>query len=186
MDGLRAGEAAALSALHDWLGATVHGYLRQALADAGAAEDVFQLVFGEVWRRGADFDPRRGSLTGWVMTIARSRAIDELRRRRPVPTDPARMPETAVESEQDALAERWRVAQLLRTLPDDERELLRLRFYEDLSQTEIAETTGVPLGTVKTRMVRGLERLQNVLSAERTSEATPLRDRRPRLAGEGT
>ena len=165
-DGLRRGDPQALEAVRDRCGTTVFSYLRHVLRDRAAAEDVFQQVFTEVWRRGASYDAQRGSLATWVLTIARSRAIDELRRRRPEPLDPDTMPETAVPAPQDEVIDRWRVAHLLTRLPVEERELLRLRFYLDLSQTEIAAQLGVPLGTVKSRMVRGLERLRAMLDEE--------------------
>lgn len=164
-DGLRRGDEQALEALHEAVGRTVFGYLVQTLGDRGRAEDVFQQVLTEVWRRGDQFDAQRGSLLAWVMTITRSRAIDELRRRVPEPTDPQEMPvETVVDrgTDPDVLVERWTVADLLARLPQEEAELLRLRFHADLSQSEIAERTGLPLGTVKTRMVRGLRRLADL------------------------
>ena len=98
--------------------------------------------------------------------IARSRALDELRRRRPLPLDPAELPETAQPPAHDAAIDRWLVADLLGALPAAERELLRLRFYEELTQTEIAARTGLPLGTVKTRMVRALTRLRELMDEE--------------------
>jgi RNA polymerase sigma-70 factor (ECF subfamily) len=103
-----------------------------------------------------------------VLTIARSRAIDELRRRRPEPLDPAELPEPAVAgaAPQDQALDRWRMAHLLAQLPAEERRLLELRFYAELSQSEIAAETGVALGTVKTRMVRGLERLRGLMDEE--------------------
>ena len=104
------------------------------------------------------------------MTIARSRAIDELRRRVPEPCDPAgtaaELQDTDPERSPDALLERWRVAHLLSRLRPDEAELLRMRFYAGLSQSEIAERTGVPLGTVKMRMVAALQRLRGMLDDE--------------------
>src|SRR3954451_22378746 len=86
---LRRADPSALEAIYAAHGSIVFGYLRQALNDAAEAEDVFQQVMTEVWRRGADYDPGRASLTTWIMLIARSRAIDALRRRRPEPQDPA-------------------------------------------------------------------------------------------------
>jgi RNA polymerase sigma-70 factor (ECF subfamily) len=164
---LRAGEPRALEMIHRDYGATIFGYLRHRLRDRAAAEDVFQQVLTEVWRRGREYDEGRGSLVTWILTIARSRAIDELRRRRPEPLDPALLPEAAGgEAPHDEVLERWRLAHLLGTLPDEERRLLELRFYGELSQSEIAEQTGLALGTVKTRMVRGLERLRRALDQE--------------------
>ena len=173
---LRRGDADALQAVHEAHGSVVFGFLRRALRDEGEAEDVFQQVMLEVWNRGADYDPSRASMLTWIMTIARSRAIDAMRRHRPEPRDPASLPEVgAPEAELDRMAERWRIAGLLQRLSEDERDLLRMRFHDELSQTEIAARTGVPLGTVKTRMVRALERLRELIDAEEAREARRLR-----------
>jgi RNA polymerase sigma-70 factor, ECF subfamily len=166
---LQAGDADALAEIYDGCGAVTFGYLVRALGDRAAAEDVQQQVFTEVWRRGREYDPARAGLVTWVMTIARSRAIDHLRKRVPQPADPhgdALRGDAVAPPEADRLLDRWRMAGYLRRLPDGERELLRLRFYGELTQTEIADATGIPLGTVKTRMVRGLERLREMLEAE--------------------
>ncbi|WCB96901.1 RNA polymerase sigma factor [Baekduia alba] len=168
VDGLRAGDPRALEAVHEQCGAAVFGYLRHVLRDRATAEDVCQQVFTEIWRRGSQYDAARGSLATWALTIARSRAVDELRRRRPEPHDPAELPEPAATgpAPEDAVLDRWRMAHLLARLPTDERALLRLRFYGELTQTEIAQRTGLPLGTIKSRMVRGLERLRGLLDEE--------------------
>ena len=166
VEGLRSGDPRALEAVQEQCGATVFGYLRHMLRDRAAAEDVYQQVFTEIWRRGGQYDADRGSLATWALTIARSRAVDELRRRRPEPVDPAHLPEAAAPAPQDAALDRWRMAHLLARLPGEERELLRLRFYGELTQTEIADRTGLPLGTIKSRMVRGLERLRGLLDEE--------------------
>jgi RNA polymerase sigma-70 factor (ECF subfamily) len=164
--GLRARDVRALETVHAECGATVFGFLLHRLRDRAAAEDVFQLVLTEVWRRGAEYDPARASMLTWVLTIARSRAVDELRRHRPEPLDPAILPEVGVDAPQDEAIERWRVAHLLAQLPEEERRLLELRFYAGLSQTEIHAQTGISLGTIKARMVRGLERLRELIDAE--------------------
>jgi RNA polymerase sigma-70 factor, ECF subfamily len=163
---LRAGDADALAAAYDAYGAATFGLLLRMLGDRAAAEDVQQQVFTEVWRRGGDYDPRRAGLLTWVLTIARSRAIDHLRRRVPEPRDPQLPDGRTVEAEADALLERWRLAQLLGRLPEGERALLRLRFYDERSQSEISAATGIPIGTVKARMVRGLTRLREMIEAE--------------------
>lgn len=163
---LRAGDARALETFHARYGATIFGYLLHVLRERAAAEDVFQTVMTEIWRRGARYDAERGSLATWALTIARSRAIDELRRRRPEPCDPADLPEPPTAAPQDAALDRWRMAHLLSRLPSDERRLLELRFYGDRSQTEIATETGLALGTIKSRMVRGLERLRGLMDEE--------------------
>ncbi len=153
---------------------TVLGYLINALGDRGAAEDVHQQVFLEVWQRAPSYDPERASILTWIMTIARSRAIDERRRRVPEPEDPGEHGRLGLavdddpERSPDALVERWRVAHLLSRLRPEEGELLRMRFYEGLSQSEIAERTEIPLGTVKMRMVGALRRLRDLIQEEET------------------
>jgi RNA polymerase sigma-70 factor (ECF subfamily) len=163
---LRTRDERALRMVHDRYGTAVFGYLVHTLRDHAAAEDVFQQVLTEIWRRGAEYDPDRASLITWVLTIARSRAIDELRRRRPEPFDPVTLPEHAVDAPQDEVLDRWRTSHLLSQLPVEERRLLELRFYHELSQREIAERTGLAMGTIKGRMVRGLERLRLIVDAE--------------------
>ena len=167
---LRKGDPDALAEAHRTYGPMVLGYLRRALRDPATAEDVHQEVFLEVWRRGSGYDPDRSSLGTWIMLIARSRAIDHLRRRIPEPIDPqsprAGDPEDPSASP-DLLVERWAMAVHLARLPQEEARILRMRFHDGLSQTEIAERTGIPLGTVKTYMVRGLRRLQGLMEAER-------------------
>ncbi len=165
---LAAREEAALAELYERYGRTTFGFLLKALRDRAAAEDVQQQVFLELWQRAAQFDPARGSLLTWVMTIARSRAIDQLRRRLPVPQDPMDSPalETPVEPVVDELVEQWHMADLLSRLPHEEADLLRRRFYGGLSQSEISSETGVPLGTVKMRMVSGLRRLRTMMEPE--------------------
>ena len=129
-------------------------------------------MFLEVWQRAPAYDPGRASLLTWIMTIARSRAVDELagafpsrvtrtrarRSRSPATTIPSASP--------DALVERWRVAHMLTRLRPEEAQLLRMRFYDGLSQSEIAERTEIPLGTVKMRMVSALDRLRELIEAE--------------------
>jgi len=168
---LRERDPDALREVYERCGRVSFGFLVKALGDRGAAEDVQQQVFLEVWRRAPAYDPERGSLLTWVMTIARSRAIDHARRRVPEPLDPDAAASAAesgsqVESEVEALAERWRMRALLEQLPEAEAALLRLRFYGELTQSEIAAREDIPLGTVKTRMFNGLRRLREMIDAE--------------------
>src|SRR4051794_6274656 len=160
----------ALRELHDLHGRATFGFLLRTLGDRATAEDVQQQVFLEAWQRGERYDADRGGLLTWLLTIARSRAIDHLRRRVPEPRDPASavaLADRADESRVDDLLEHWRMAGELAQLPVEQSELLRRRFYLGQSQTEIAEATGVPLGTVKSRMVTGLERLRESLGEDR-------------------
>lgn len=149
----------------------VFGYLVRFLGDRTASEDVQQQVFLEVWEKADRFDPERGGVLNWLMTIARSRAIDHIRKRVPEPRDPGSNasliePEPPGRDGIDDVVETWHFAQIVGRLPDDEAELLKYRFQGELSQTEIAKQTGIPLGTVKSRMVSGLERLRQMMEAE--------------------
>lgn len=167
--GLRRGDPRALEQLHAEYGRTLFGFLRNTLGDRGTAEDVFQQVLTEVWARAEQYDAERGSLLGWIMQIARSRAIDEHRRRRPEPNADAverLASEPAPGEDPDTLADRWRITHMLGLVDPDDADLLRLRFYDELTQTEIAQLTGLALGTVKGRMVRGLERLRDLIEAD--------------------
>lgn len=170
---MRRGDPAAMDALYAEYGGTVFAYLVRALGDRSAAEDVHQQVFSEIWERTDTYDPERAGLLTWILTVARSRAVDHIRRRTrgPEPRDPAGVAALAdaraskVQPD-DLLIERWRVAHLLKRIPREEAELLRMRFYEDRSQREIADRTGVPLGTVKMRMIQALERLRELIEEE--------------------
>ena len=168
---LSRGDPGALREIQSEYSGLLRGYLSQLLRDSAAAEDVMQQVMVEVWERGARFDPERGSIASWLMMVARSRAIDQLRRRVPEPNDPAattaiidgRAP--AVDHAEE-LSEQWRVAHLLTQLPRQEAQMLRMRFQLEMSQSEIAAQTGIPLGTVKMRRVSALERLRTLMGEE--------------------
>ncbi len=159
------GDERALRTLHEQYGRSVFGFLQRLLPDRPTAEDVFQQVMIEAWQRAHTFDASRGSIGGWLLLLARSRAIDELRRRRPEPMDPHSIADMHVADDDLAASMgEWQLAQLLDQLPAEERLVLEMRFRQDLSQSEIAERTGLALGTVKTRMNRGLGRLREILT----------------------
>jgi RNA polymerase sigma-70 factor (ECF subfamily) len=135
--------------------------------DRGHAEDVQQTVYAEVWRRAGQFDAARGSLLTWVLTIGRSRALDHLRRRTEQPMEGdalAALGGGLEERAYDELFERALVSEALGRIPEQERQLLQMRFWDGLSQSEIAEVTGQPLGTVKSRMTSGLRNLREHLT----------------------
>ncbi len=160
----------ALRALYDLHGRATFGFLMRVLGDRATAEDVQQQVFLEVWQRADRYDAARGGLLTWILQIARSRAIDQLRRRVPEPRDPMSavvLAERADETGVDELLEHWHLAGELALLPEEEAELLRRRFYFGQSQSQIAAETGIALGTVKSRMVSGLGRLRDALEDER-------------------
>jgi RNA polymerase sigma-70 factor (ECF subfamily) len=165
------GDQAALREIQDEYSRMLRGYLEGMLRDSAAAEDVLQQVMLEVWQHRERFDPTRGSVMSWLITIARSRAIDHLRRQVPEPRDPATTTRLIdklqpLEHAADDLAEQWRMAHLLTLLPREEAQILRLRFHRDMRQSEIAQETGIPLGTVKMRMVSALGRLRELIDEE--------------------
>ncbi len=136
----------ALEEIYARYGGTTLRYLAHLTGDHAIAEDVLQQVFVEVWRRGESYDPERAGLLTWIMQIARSRAIDQLRKRVPEPVDPhGRLATELVpdhESSLDALTAQWQLAHYLQQLPEDQASLLRMRFVDDMSQREIAAACG--------------------------------------------
>jgi RNA polymerase sigma-70 factor (ECF subfamily) len=166
---LRREDPRAVELVSEAYGALLRGFLAEVLDDRDAVPDVLQQTLLDVWRRGQEYDPKRASLATWLLVIARSRAIDHMRRRVPEPVDPDSLAAFADRDRVDetgALLERWRIAGMIAALPRDEARLLQLRFYDGLSQRQIAERTGMPLGTVKMRMVHALDRLRLMVDEE--------------------
>jgi len=170
--GLRRRDPDAVRALYAEYGPGALAVLHDAIRDRSAVEDVYQQVLLEAWQRGCSFDPARASLRTWLATIARSRAIDHLRRRVPEPHDPSDEPagrelgggwEPVTQ-----LVDRVTLEQLLERLAPEEAEVVRLRWQVGLSQRQISAHTGVPLGTVKSRTASALRRLRVMLEEERT------------------
>lgn len=169
-DGLRRGDPDAVRALYAEYGPPTLAALSDTLGDRSAAEDVFQQVLLEAWLRFGTYDPTRASLRTWLATIARSRAIDHLRRRIPEPWDPAvAVIESPCEREPCAdVVDRMVVDGLLARLSRAEAEVVRLHFHMGFSQSQIVAHTGIPLGTVKSRIASALRRLREMLEDERT------------------
>jgi RNA polymerase sigma factor (sigma-70 family) len=137
------------------------------------AEDVLQRTFLDVWRSADRYDPRQ-RFTGWLFTIAHRRAVDTLRARRTVVVDVESLRHLVGEDGRET-AERYADAAdvhwALHRLPDHEREVLALAYFEQLTQREIAGRLDVPLGTVKARAARGTTRLGSIMSGERGGSA---------------
>jgi RNA polymerase sigma factor (sigma-70 family) len=165
-DRLTSGEPGALEDCYRTLGPLVTSYLGRYVPRADV-EDVLQRVFYEVWRSRDRFDPHR-SLRGWVLGIARKRAIDHLRRRRDTVVSMDSMREIIGEDGRE-VADRFdwadEVHSALALLPDAQREVIAMAYYEGYSQSEISTRLGVPLGTIKTRTSRGLQRLAALLES---------------------
>jgi RNA polymerase sigma-70 factor, ECF subfamily len=174
---IAAGDREAFGRFYDLTAPMAFGLIRRVLRDPDAAAEVLQEVFWQVWQDAPRFDPKRGSAEAWLVMRAKTRAIDRLRsiRRRdrtfvapvdesvtPPSAEPA--PDPAVEAEDRSL-----VQAALAQLPEAQRRVIELAFFEGLTQTEIATRLGEPLGTVKTRARLALDRLRGVLGGERLS-----------------
>ena len=159
---IRAGDQQAMSELYDRYSKVVYAVALRVLQDAAGAEDVLQDVFLQLWRNPDAFDASRGSLAAWLAVIARHRSIDRLRKRRPE-TDIedcviASGPDLRDETERALLIEKVRGA--LEVMSPEQRQAMELAFFQGLTHTEIAEKTGEPLGTIKTRIRSGLQQLR--------------------------
>ncbi|MFJ7043559.1 sigma-70 family RNA polymerase sigma factor [Streptomyces sp. NPDC101112] len=169
--GLAAGDETCLAVAYERWSALVHALARRSLGDTAEAEDVTQQVFLGVWRGRHGYRPERGAVGAWIVGITRRRIADALtaRTRR---ADLAASVGTALAltgrpgrgEDPEAVLDRVLVRSELARLPAPQRRVLHLAFYEDLTQTQIAERTGLPLGTVKSHTRRGLRRLHGRLT----------------------
>lgn len=159
---VRAGDQQALSELYDRYSKVVYGVALRILHDTGAAEDLLQDIFLQLWRKPDAFDSSRGSLAAWLAVIARHRSIDRLRQRRPETDIEDCVIVTATdlrdETERSLVIEKVRV--VMNEMAPDQRTAMEMAFFEGLTHTEIAEKTGEPLGTIKTRIRSGLQMLR--------------------------
>ena len=171
---LTGGESAALDTLFVRHGGRVHGLLLRMLGSSGEAEEVLQDVFLQAWTRAATFRADKGSPRGWLMVMARSRALDRLRagraaRRRDDTALQERPlvepPEAEAEVERQELGARMR--QLMAELPAEQREAIELAFFAGLTHSQCAERLGLPLGTVKSRILMGMKKLKQGLGTYR-------------------
>jgi len=154
LEGVQLKDQKAMATLFDRYSGMVYSVALRVLKDQGHAEDIMQEVFFQVWQNPQAFVPRRGSLAAWLLVVTRNRAVDALRRRRPSDSVDdvvlAAAENIAVESERRALMEKARLA--LAKLSPEQQQSIELAFFEGMSHSEIAERTGDPLGTVKTRI----------------------------------
>ena len=152
--------------LYDRYSSIVYSIALRVLGDTGAAEDVLQEVFLQLWRNPGVFDSSRGNMAAWLAVIARNRAIDSLRKRRPE----ADIADVVVSVEPDLAGdtERARAMEKIRgvlgDMPAAQRSALEMAYFEGLTHTEIAARTGEPLGTVKTRIRAGLLSLRKAFA----------------------
>ena len=168
-----AGDQQALGELYDRWSKPAFSLARRVCADEGLAEDVVQEVFIAFWREPARFDPARGAFGSWLLTLVHHKAVDAVRResairRRTVPAaedgeEWSVAPGPGADQAALGAVVAGQVRDALGRLPNEQREALALAYYGGYTQREVATLTGVPLGTVKSRMFTGVQRLRNVL-----------------------
>jgi len=172
LDRLRTGDNAALEELYDRHAGLLYSVIVKIVRDRAEAEDVLQDVWVQAWRTAATYRAERGAVAAWLVTIARSRAIDRSRslrsRQNAVDAAEAATPEPAPEPGIDPVRRdlHQRVVSALESLAPQQREVLALAYFGGLSQSEIAARCGAPLGTVKSWVRQGLQRLRELVPAE--------------------
>ena len=173
---LRARDQVAMNTLYERYSNVVYAVAIRIVGQTAEAEDVVVDCFWQVWQQAASYDISRGQLRTWIVTIARSRALDRLRalKRSPIVSgDDELNPGTEARATDNPEQETWlgeqstRIRQALKTLPYEQRQALALAYYRGLSQSEIAEQLGEPLGTIKTRIRLGMMKLREQLQALR-------------------
>ncbi len=172
------GDGTALAELYDRHGRAVYSLACRILGDRAEAEDLTQDVFTQVWQQAARYDAARGAVAAWLLVITRTRALDRLRARRSRPPldagddDGRRLAAVPDQSPSiDAIVstgeEASRVHAAMATLSEDQRDALTLAYFEGLSHAEIADRTGIALGTIKTRIRTALARLRDAMAGGR-------------------
>lgn len=162
------GDEAALATFYDRWVQPVYAVIVHLLRDADDAEDVLEETFWQVWERAAAFDSARGTARTWVLTLARSRTLDRLRVRGRRP-ESVPLPDLIASEEPDPLASveaqerREQVARALAALPSEQRRALELAYFGGYTQSEIAERLEQPVGTIKTRMRLGMQKMRALL-----------------------
>jgi RNA polymerase sigma-70 factor, ECF subfamily len=163
------GDEAAFETLYRRFSRAVFGFALRRLGDRGRAEEAVQETFTSVWRSARSYRPERGGGAPWLYAIARNAIVDRARSRGVEPlSDPPETPsaEPGPDERAEAHDVAWRVHRALENLPDHERTVLELAYWSGLSQSEVADFLGIPLGTVKTRTRSALARLADDLDAE--------------------
>jgi RNA polymerase sigma-70 factor, ECF subfamily len=167
----------AFNLLFDRYAVRIKAFMLRGGAAEADADEIAQDVMVSIWRRAASFDPAKAAASTWIFAIARNRRIDMLRRMRrpaPDPDDPLFQPDPEPDGMASvSLAEREaKVRASLQTLAPEQREVLRLAFYDGLSHGEIAERAGLPLGTVKSRIRLAFRHLRGALGEDIAAEIT--------------
>lgn len=168
LDAVRRGDQRSLEELYRRHSSRLYALLLRMLRETADAEEVLQETFIDAWRRAGEYSASRGSVEAWLITIARSRAIDRIRNRgarlRVVKQSEQLATADAPQPEPPDVHAQTRLRKALGTLPPEQRRALELAYWDGLSQSEISRETGDPLGTVKTRVRLGLQRLAELLA----------------------
>lgn len=159
------GDSVAFAMLYDRYSSRVFGLALKLVGDRQEAQDVLQDVFLEIWKRAAAFNQTLGSAQGWILMITRGRSIDHIRKRvrerkRVTSLDPPRPSEAM-----DAVDTDW-VARLVPSLSSDLREIVHLAYARGLTRDQIAQTLGIPVGTVKTRLRAAVSQMSAAFASE--------------------
>lgn len=166
MQAVQKQDKAAFAELFSYFAPRVKAFLMKSGANPDVAEECAQDVMATLWRKAHLFDPTKASVSTWIFTIARNRRIDFLRKdRRPEPEDLPWGPE-AEPDQADAIAlqqETEQLGQAIAALPDKQRKLIEAAYFGDLTHSEIAAKTGLPLGTIKSRIRLALDRLRHAM-----------------------
>ena len=162
---IRSGNQDAMAQLYDRYSSVVYAVAQRVLGDSAAAEDVLQEIFMQLWRNPGAFDASRGDLAPWLAVIARNRAVDVLRKRRPQQelSDTVVSVEPDLASEADRARAADKIRATLREMPSAQRSALEMAYFEGYSHSEIAAKTGEPLGTIKTRIRAALMLLRKAV-----------------------
>lgn len=179
------GDEDALGQLYDRFGQSVYSLCLRIIHDGATAEELTQEVFVRLWRSAASFDPAKGRVSAWLLRIAHNLALNEVRRRQSRPViaqdvewevESASLADSSVEADPAATA--WlreratAVRQALAELPTAQRRAIELAFFGGLSQAEVAAALGDPLGTVKSRIRVGMQRMRELLMAAGVDEVS--------------
>lgn len=162
------GNERALAELYDRFGRTAYSIALRILRDQALAEDAVQEAFLTVWRSASRYMPERAKASTWILTMVHHRAVDLVRREERRRTEPMDDVPEALGASTEEIAwlglQREQVREALARLPDPQREAIELAYYGGFTQSELADRLGEPLGTIKSRMFAGLNRLRDLLS----------------------
>jgi RNA polymerase sigma-70 factor, ECF subfamily len=173
MEMIQKRQSEAIGFLHDRYSSMLKALIMKVLHNEAESEDMLQEIFMEIWDRAASYDPEKGKALGWIITLSRRRAIDRLRKREAYCRMEERLTEATKREPQEVHAHveediahaemREHLSRVMTTLPPAQQQVIELAFYKGMSQREIAAHTGIPLGTIKTRIELGLKKISEAL-----------------------